>query len=262
LINPVGDTMARNQLRQTGTPALGTALSTRQGSGPLIERRTRSPVRPVPDQILVLFLALAPFLDLARAALLGAGRLARRARLDALPRLRQVAGPDDASGQIVRLRGRVEVPGTSGFETPGGTEPAIFVRSIYLVRSAFRRGLSTYADETRGLDFSIRLASGESVQLTARDVRLHDAPRRVPQPNLAELHRRGGQYKRSWFLGLPPFVREMAIRIGDTVEAAGMLVREVGPHGEGAMGRGTPLLIRLVPPPGSPHLWMRRTSSE
>ena len=205
---------------------------------------------------------LAPFLDLARAALLGAGRLARRARLESLPRLDQVAGPEEDPSQMVRLRGRVEVLGTPGFETPGGTEPAIFVRSIYLVRSVFRRRPSTYADETRGLDFSIRLASGEIVQLAARDVRLHDAPRRVARPNLAELGRRGGQCERTWFLGRPPFVREIAIRIGDTVEAAGMLVREVGRQGEGPMGRGTPLLTRLVPPPGSPHLWLRRTSDE
>jgi hypothetical protein len=238
-----------------GAPAVGTALAPRVGGGRLIERRSHSRVRPMPDELFRLFAALSPLLDLARAALLGAGRMARRARLEAVPRRDRVP---PAAGQVVRLRGRVEAPGATGFETPGTTEPVLFARSIYLVKSAFRRSLSTsYADETRGLDFAIRLPSGESVQLAAPQVRLHDAPRRVTRPNLAELGRRGGQCERTWLLGLPPFVREVAIRAGDTVETAGMLVREVGPQGDGPLGRGTPLVVRLVPPPGTPYLWVR-----
>jgi hypothetical protein len=243
--------------RRPGTPVLGTALTTRSG-GRLIERRTRSRVRPLPEEVFRVFAALAPVFDLLRAALLGAGRIARRGRLRSLPLLDPVAGREERQPEVVRLRGRVENSAVAGFETPGASEPALFARSIYLVRSAYRRALTTYADETRGLDFSIRLASGESVQLAARDVRLHDAPRRVTRPNLAELGRRGGHCDRSWLLGLPPFVREVAIRAGDTVEAAGMLVREVAPQGEGVLGRGTPLVARLVPPPGSPYLWVRR----
>jgi hypothetical protein len=227
-------------------------------AGKLIERRSRSRIRPVPDEVLRVFLVLTPLLDLARAAL-GVGRFARRARLGALPLLEPGAKrAEEARGEMVRLRGKVEASEGAGFETPGGVEPALFARSVYLVRSAFRRPLTTYADEIRGLDFSIRLPSGESVQLDARDVRLHDRPRPVARPNLAELGRRGGHFQRSWLLGLPPFVREVAIRAGDTVEAAGMLVREVGPQGEGPLGRGTPLVARLVPAPGSSYLWVRR----
>ncbi len=237
------------------TPALGAPA--RAGSGRLIERRSHSRIRPLPDEVFRLLAGLTPVLDVARAAL-GLGRLARRARLDALPRRERLAPPHARDrGELVRLRGRVEAPG-AGFETPGAIEPALFARSIYLLRAASRRPVTTYADETRGLDFAIRLPSGESVQLEARQVRLHDPPRRITRPNLAELARRGGQCERTWLLGLPPFVREVAIRAGDTVEVAGVLVREVGPRGEAPVGRGTPLVVRLLPPPGSPYLWVRR----
>jgi hypothetical protein len=245
--------------KETGTPALGTAPTARPGAGRLIERRARLPIRPLPEEIVRIFIALAPLLDVARLALLGGGRLARRASLAAVPRRDQVvAAGEESPAETVRLRGRAEAPGSAGFETPGGIEPALFARTIYLMRSAYRRPLSTYADETRGLDFAIRLASGELVQLAADDVRLHDAPRRVNRPNLAELGRRGGHSRRSWLFGLPPYVREVAIRAGDTVEATGLLVREVGPRGEGPMGRGTPLVPRLVPAPGSRYVWVRR----
>jgi hypothetical protein len=245
--------------KETGTPALGNTLAPRPGAGRLIERRARLPIRPLPEEIVRLFIALAPVVDLARLALLGGGRLARRASLAAVPRRDQVlpAG-EESPASTVRLRGRIEATGGAGFETPGAVEPALFARTIFLMRSAYLRPLTSYADETRGLDFGIRLGSGELVHLAAEEVRLHDAPRRVARPNLAELGRRGGHCRRSWLFGLPPYVREVAIRAGDTVEVAGVIVREVGPHGEGPMGRGTPLLARLVPAPGSRYLWVRR----
>jgi hypothetical protein len=245
--------------KETGTPALGTALAPRPGAGRLIERRARLPIRPLPEEIVRLFIALQPLLDVFRLTLLGAGRLARRASLEAVPRRDRVLPPSDRrSGEMVRLVGRVEATTSAGFETPGAIEPSLFARTIYLMRSAYRRPLSTYADETRGLDFGLRLDSGELVQLAAEDVRLHDAPRKVARPNLAELGRRGGHCRRSWLFGLPPYVREVAIRAGDPVEAAGVLVREVAVGGEAPMGRGTPLLPRLVPASDTRYVWVRR----
>jgi hypothetical protein len=36
-----------------------------------------------------------------------------------------------------------------------------------------------------------------------------------------------------------------------------VLVREVAPGGQAALGRGTPLVTRLVPSPGASHVWLR-----
>ena len=133
----------------------------------------------------------------------------------------------------------------------------MFARSIFATRPAYQHLAATTNDETRGVDFQIRLPSGETVQVAARQVRLHDGPTRIWRPNLAELARRGGDLEPSLILRLPPMVREVAVHPGDRVEAAGVLVREVAPGGQAALGRGTPLVTRLVPSPGASHVWLR-----
>jgi hypothetical protein len=227
----------------------------------VIERRTRTRVRPFPDEIFLLFLVAAPLAAAVRASARGMAQLARRLHMASLPRLDQLDQLDqhDLTGSptLVRVSGQVE-PLAPAFETPGQMGNAVFARSIFVIPPAFRRQTATYTDETRGVDFSIRLRSGEHVQVAARDVRLHDQPRRMWSPNVAELQRRGGHAERSLFLRMPPFVRESVVQPGDLVEAAGVLVREVAPDGEAALGRGTPLVTRLRPAPGATHLWLRR----
>jgi hypothetical protein len=164
-----------------------------------------------------------------------------------------VAGEDP-----VRIRGVIEAIGPV-FATPGSAPGVVFARTIFLnqPRPAQPRSVS---DELRGIDFHIRLHSGERVEVAAADVRLPGGPRRVFRPNIAELERRGGDGRRSWLLNLPPFVREQRLRAGDAVEALGVLQRQVDPTGEAISGRGTPLVTRLLPPPGGKHLWVWRAS--
>jgi hypothetical protein len=229
--------------------------------GRVLERRTRR-VAPSPSQMFMLYLVTAPVVAVVQAGAQMLGQLFRRARLETLPRVDGVTAPlgervtGEQAPEEVRLDGRIESLAPP-FETPGSVIPAVFARSIYVTRPAYQHQAATYNDETRGVDFVVRIASGERVQLAARQVRLHDLPTRVWQPNLPELQRRGGDLQRSPVLRLPPMVRELAVHPGDRVEVAGVLVREVAAAGEAVLGRGTPLVTRLVPTPGATHVWLR-----
>jgi len=219
----------------------------------VMQRRTRGRVGPGPSDSWVFTALVAPVWGIATAGARGFSQMVRRAQFGALPRLERLGDADQ--GGAVRIRGVVE-PITRGWETPGGEVAAIFARSIYLNRRSFLRRAAVYTDETKGVDFVIRLSSEETVQVLAEDVRLHDSPERVSSPNLAELERRGGHVepgpgKRA------PLVRESAVRVGDVVEAMGILVKEVAPRGQARLGRGTPLVTRLAPPAGDRHLWLR-----
>lgn len=230
--------------------------------GRVLERRTRRRMTPAPTETFMLYLMTAPLVSAVQAGARLLGQLARRARIEGLPRVdginarlsESLASAEGA--EEVRVHGWVE-PLAAPFETPGSTVPAVFARSIFASRPAFQHLAPTTNDETRGVDFQIRLPSGETVQLHARQVRLHDTPTRVWRPNLAELARRGGDLQPSLILRLPPPVREIAVHPGDRVEAAGVLVREVAPTGQAVLGRGTPLVTRLVPSPGASHVWLR-----
>jgi hypothetical protein len=230
--------------------------------GRVVERRTRRRVVPSPSEVFMLYLVTAPLVAAVQAGARLLGQLARRARLEALPRVDGVSAPlaeslaSPEAAEEVRVHGWVEALAPP-FETPGSTVPAVFARSIFATRPAYQHLAATYNDETRGVDFQIRLPSGEVVQLNARQVRLHDSPTRVWRPNLVELARRGGDLEPSLLLRLPPLVRELAVHPGDRVEAAGVLVREVAPMGQAVLGRGTPLVTRLCPSPGASHVWLR-----
>lgn len=230
--------------------------------GRVLERRTKRRMTPSPTEMFMLYLVTAPLVAAVQAGARVLGQLARRARLEALPRVdginsrlsESLASAEGA--EEVRVHGWVE-PLATPFETPGSTVPAVFARSIFASRPAYQHLAPTTNDETRGVDFQIRLPSGETVQLYARQVRLHDNPTRVWRPNLAELARRGADLQPSLVLRLPPPVREVAVHPGDRVEAAGVLVREVAPTGQAVLGRGTPLVTRLVPSSGASHVWLR-----
>jgi hypothetical protein len=228
----------------------------------VLERRTRRRVTPSPSEVFMLEVVTVPVFEAVQAGIRWIGQLVRRVRIETLPRVDGVLSPlnervaGEQPPEEVRLHGRVEALAPP-FETPGSPVPAVLARSIYVTRPAYQHQSATYNDETRGVDFLIRLASGEKVQLHARQVRLHDNPTRVWQPNVAELQRRGGDADRTPVLRLPPLVREVAIHPGDRVEAVGVLVREVAPAGEAVLGRGTPLQTRLLPRPGAHHLWLR-----
>jgi len=230
--------------------------------GRVLERRTRRRVVPSPSEVFMLYLVTAPLVAAVQAGARVLGQLARRARLEALPRVDGISAPlseslaSSAAAEEVRVHGWVE-PLAPPFETPGSTVPAVFARSIFATRSPYQHLAPTTNDETRGVDFQIRLPSDETVQVAARQVRLHDSPTRVWRPNLAELARRGGDLEPSLILRLPPMVREVAVHPGDRIEAAGVLVREVAPTGQAVLGRGTPLVTRLVPSPGASHVWLR-----
>jgi hypothetical protein len=187
-----------------------------------------------------------------------AGRLVGRGLWRLLRQLN--LGPRVPLGQLparvgtapVRVRGVIEAIAPP-FETPGSPPGVVFARTIF--RNQPRAAEPpTISDEVRGVDFHITLASGERIEVAAADVRLPGSPRRVFRPNLAELERRGGQGRAR--AGWPPLVREQCLRVGDTVEALGVLLRQVAPEGAAISGRGTPLVTRLVPPPGGKHLWI------
>jgi hypothetical protein len=218
----------------------------------VIERRTRARARLGAGDLLPVVLVAEGVAHAGRFLGRSALQIARRLHLDRRAPLLQLPAAGDPA--TVRLRGVVEPIGPV-FETPGSPQGVVFARTIFLnqARPGQPRSIS---DELRGVDFHIRLDSGERVEVAAAHVRLPGAPRRVFRPNLPELQRRGGDGQRSLLLGLPPFVREHRLRAGDTVEALGVLLREVAPAGEAISGRGTPLLTRLVPAPGGTHLWI------
>lgn len=223
----------------------------------VIERRTRARAARGPWELLPVELAAEGVAHAGRLVGRGFWRLMQRLQLGTRAPLGQLPGALGAA--TVRIRGVVEPLGPV-FETPGSPLGVVFARTIFLNQPRPAQP-SSLSDELRGVDFHIRLASGERVEVAAADVRLPGAPRRVFRPNLAELERRGGDGKRSLLLGLPPLVREQRLRVGDTVEALGVLLRQIAPGGEAISGRGTPLVTRLVPPPGGKHLWVWRTSS-
>ena len=227
--------------------------------GRVIERRRRSRVRPAPDELFVLYLCLAPFVAIGGGAFHGAARFFRRLRAASLPRLERLGEAPERDAAPVRVEGEI-VPLGPGFQTPGQSQLAVFARSIFVVPAPHRRETATYTDETRGVDFCIRLPSGETVNVFARDVRLEDPPRPSREPTLAELARRGGQAPATP-RGRASLVRESVLRPGDRVEVSGVLVRQVAPQGQALIGRGTPLITRLMPPPGAGHLWVRRLAA-
>jgi len=225
-----------------------------------IERRTRARTSWGAGELLPFLLVAEGVAHAGRLVGRGVSGMLQRLQLGTRRPLDQLPDPAAISGSAgpVRIRGVIEAIGPA-FATPGSAQGVVFARTIFLnqPRPAQPRSVS---DELRGVDFHIRLGSGERVEVAAADVRLPGGPRRVFRPNLPELERRGGDGRRSLLLKLPPFVREQRLRAGDPVEALGLLQRQVDPTGVAISGRGTPLVTRLVPPPGGKHLWVWRAS--
>jgi hypothetical protein len=220
-----------------------------------VERRTRRRADKGPSQLLPQGWREAAT-DTGLRLSEGITEIWERFRYGGAGPLNQVPTALDAAPGVVRLRGVIEAQG-QGFVTPGSMRPAIFARSIFLHREQLGQPRS-FADELRGVDFRLRLASGEWVEVAAADVRLADPPAIVPRPNLDELARRGGEAGDPNALDPTPRVRECRLCEGDTIEVCGVLVRDVKPQGQGAFGRGTPLVVRMAPPPGAKTLSVRR----
>jgi hypothetical protein len=222
----------------------------------VLERRTRTRTRGIPSEVLPVAWLMEGAVWLARVFGRGVVDLARGLRLGMAPPLAQL--PPAPAGEPVTVRGVIE-PLAPTFATPGARAEVVFARTIFANRE--RPGQPrTLSDELRGVDFNLRLASGELVEVAAAEVHLLGTPRRVFRANLAELERRGGDTRDSLLFRLPPFVREHHLLSGDHVEAFGLLVRQVAPGGEAVSGRGTPLVTRLVPPTGTKHILVRRLS--
>jgi hypothetical protein len=228
-----------------------------------IERRTRARLSRGAGDLLPV-VRVAESVAHARG-IVGEGlwRLLRRLQPGLHQPLSQLpAAPGTAA---VRIRGVIEAIGPT-FETPGCRGGAVFARTIFvnrIVNEARPGDPRSVSDELRGVDFHVRLDSGERVEVAAGDVRLPGSPRRVLRPNLSELVRRGGDDKGGFLLGLRPLalvplVREQALHAGDTVEAVGVLLREVAVAGAAISGRGTPLVTRLVPPAPRKPVWVWR----
>jgi hypothetical protein len=221
-----------------------------------IERRTRARTSWGAGELLPFVLVAEGVAHAGRFVGRGVSGMMQRLQLGARRPLDQLPGGTSGTpgADPVRIRGVIEAIGPA-FATPGSAPGVVFARTIFLnqPRPAQPRSVS---DELRGVDFHIRLGSGERVEVAAADVRLPGGPRRVFRPNLVELERRGGDGRRSLLLNLPPFVREQRLRAGDTVEVLGVLQRHVDPTGDAISGRGIPLVTRLVPPPGGKHLWV------
>jgi hypothetical protein len=225
----------------------------------MIERRTRARTTRGAGELLPLMLVAAGVLQAGRLVGRGVRGVMQRLQLGARRPLDCLPAEPGAGTSTVRIRGVIEALGPV-FETPGSSSPGVvFARTIFLnqPRPAQPRSVS---EELRGVDFHIRLASGERVEVAAADVGLPGGPRRVLRPNLPELERRGGDGRPSLLLKRPPFVREQRLQQGDVVEALGVLQRQVAPSGAAISGRGTPLVTRLVPPPGAKQLWVWRAS--
>ncbi len=219
----------------------------------VVERRLRTRAGRVPSEMLPLAL-LAETVVLA-GRLIGRGftELGDWLSLPQRPALRHL--PPENTLTPLRVRGTLVARGPS-FETPGSPSPVLFARTIFVNREHPGQP-RTISDELRGSDLAIRLPSGELLEISAQVIRLSGIPRRIPAPNLAELARRGGDHRSGPLFGLPS-VREQSVAEGDTVEAVGLVVREVAPAGDAAFGRGTPLVARLVPRAHDRHIYLHK----
>ena len=149
------------------------------------------------------------------------------------------------------------------------TVPSLFAGTPAVL---FRNRLGG-ADETRGIDFEVELASGERVKVCVRDAFLRDLPRPVAGPAACgpvfcdtwgpKRHARLASPK---VVPAPPWatvarqrLREVAVAPGDAVEICGVLDREPLVDAAAPLGRhipvalvlrsapATPLLVRLLP---------------
>jgi hypothetical protein len=167
-------------------------------------------------------------------------------------------------GEVVKVRGRVRAGET--FETAGLRRPAVlasYAGTVTYVTGHITDGLSRPLHETRGVDFSVDLESGERVVVRTRNVYFLSQPpetkrlfwgrnmQGLPTPlrRLSRVEDRGAVTE--------VILGESNLCPGDEVEVVGVLDHEVSPIAAAA-GRGarlqavlrsgtlTPLLVRRV----------------
>lgn len=114
------------------------------------------------------------------------------------------------------------------------------------------------ADEIRGVDFHLDLASGERVTISVRGALLLDRPRRTRRPpacgrlsvetlpsGFARLRSEALSPASFWSWARAMGQRESAIAPGDQIEVCGVLDRQVDPAGDAPPGRQPPMRYLL-----------------
>jgi hypothetical protein len=159
---------------------------------------------------------------------------------------------DQPAGQLLRLVGTV---------SPQPTVPALFSGTPAVL---FRNRIGQ-ADETRGIDFEVKLDSGERLKVSVRDAFLLDPPRRYlgppvcgPVSNDPATRDSPGRLRsdlftmpRWWYRRFEPRLHETHVAPGDRIELCGLLDHEAAPDGQAAPGRGVPLRPVLRAGPGA-----------
>lgn len=184
----------------------------------------------------------------------GHRRFKRRLR-DVVP-LPVVDGGAHDPRRLVKLEGTV---------APGPTIPSLFGG----VPCVLSRNAQGWADELRGLDFTLLLDDGQRVAVSARDAHLMNPPVAITGPPacgpvtasrdliegpvrlISTLHHQPTTWPR------PRRPREVTVAPGDRVEVTGFLNQEVSPDGTAAPGRQTPLRPILRSGPDAPLLVRR-----
>jgi hypothetical protein len=205
--------------------------------------------RPAPLAVALATIALP--LVAGRQLAYWAGRLGLR-RMGRTPLVRH---PGEAEpGALIRLRGVVVA------------RPA--VPSLFRGRpSVLFRNRVSVADETRGIDFELRLDCGDTVSVSTRAAVLLERPARITGepacgPVAAVLDHIGSYLRldtdgRAALLGGRPGrarLYEASVGPGDRIEVCGHLDLAPSPHGEHRPGRGIPLGATLRAHEGIPLL--------
>jgi hypothetical protein len=115
----------------------------------------------------------------------------------------------------------------------GGERPVVYMRT--LTRGTSRGGSGRWREEIRGVPFRLRLSNGTAVRLDPTVIDLLDRPAR-----------------------LGPAVWQVVLSPGDAIEAIGSLSGDVSPAGEGAPGRGVPMIYTMLVRPDE-RVWVRRS---
>jgi hypothetical protein len=209
---------------------------------------------------LLVWFYVSSVLPLLCAPMLAERRLKRIARQS--PITRSLA--ERRRGEVVKVRGRVRA-GPS-FHSAGARQPVVlacYAGTVTYVTGHITDGMSRPWHETRGIDFSLDLESGETVRISSRGVYFLPQPpetrrlfwgrnlQALPTPlrRLARTDRHGSVTETIY--------GETNLRAGDEVEVIGVLDLEVRPEAA-AGGRGarlhpvlkateeTPLLVERI----------------
>ena len=171
-------------------------------------------------------------------------------------RMRRLAvwdGSGQAPSGVTRVSGVVrEVD--DPFAVPGARRPVVYARTRYAQAGTDGWRTTRGREDVRGVRFQIVLPTGASVHVEPGDVRLLEGDEVVPEVGTSVRWALGAAWARD---SRSPLHRS-SLAPGDRVEAVGELVRQVDVEGQGAPGRGVPM-VHLIKPAWPGGIWVRRT---